>query len=178
MKKQKQTQSKSPQTARVRKPQKQRAVPGSWQRKFLDALTFRPVVQYACDRAGIDDSTAYVARHREPEFAAAWDKALDAGIQHAEAECWRRAKDGTLRPVYQQGRRVGSVREFSDQLAMFMLRAHRPDRYGEKITVTVLQREAQRIAEEMGLPDAAELIAVAEQIANAAKSAQDSLGRR
>lgn len=110
---------------------RKRTAPRTWQQVFLHALTIRPVVCHACELAGIVPSTAYRQREDHPEFAVQWDEALAMGVQHAESECWRRAVEGTLRPVFQGGNEVGRVREFSDQLAMFLLRAHAPAKYRE-----------------------------------------------
>jgi hypothetical protein len=38
-------------------------------------------------------------------------------------EAVRRAKDGYIKPVFHQGVKVGEVREYSDVLLMFMLKA-------------------------------------------------------
>ena len=43
-----------------------------------------------------------------------------------EAEAYRRAVEGVERPVYQGGRLVGTVREYSDSLLTIMLRARHP----------------------------------------------------
>jgi len=44
----------------------------------------------------------------------------------------RRAKDGTLRPVYQGGELVGHIREYSDTLGIFLLKSRRRHIYGER----------------------------------------------
>ncbi|MBX6773030.1 MAG: hypothetical protein IRY83_14975 [Chloroflexi bacterium] len=49
-----------------------------------------------------------------------------------EAEAWRRAVDGVERPVYQNGQRVGAVREYSDTLLIFLLKGGRPQKYRER----------------------------------------------
>ena len=41
----------------------------------------------------------------------------------------RRAFEGVERPVYYKGEQVGTWRFYSDALAMFLLKAHRPERY-------------------------------------------------
>jgi hypothetical protein len=37
-----------------------------------------------------------------------------------------RAVEGVERPVFQRGQQVGTIREYSDRLLMFMLKARRP----------------------------------------------------
>ena len=70
----------------------------------------------------------YAHRTTEAEFADAWDDAYDAGNDRLEDEAHRRAVDGVERPVTYRGEVVGSVREYSDVLLMFLLRGRRPDR--------------------------------------------------
>ncbi len=48
-------------------------------------------------------------------------------------EAVRRAVEGTEKPVYQQGRLVGHVQEYSDTLLIFLLKGRRPEKYGEKL---------------------------------------------
>lgn len=103
-----------------------------WRELFLQALAESGVVKYACVAAGVHRATAYRARDEDRPFAAAWDEALDDGVDALELEARRRAKDGVERPVYQSGKLAGTVREYSDSLLMFLLRAHRPERFSER----------------------------------------------
>ena len=48
-----------------------------------------------------------------------------------EAEALRRALKGTEKPVYQNGKQVGAIREYSDLLLIFLLKARRPTVYRE-----------------------------------------------
>ena len=64
---------------------------------------------------------------RDPDFSAAWDEALERGLDSIEDEVMRRAKDGVAEPVYYRGAVVGETRRFSDPLAMFILRSKRRD---------------------------------------------------
>lgn len=50
-----------------------------------------------------------------------------------EGELHRRAFKGVLKPVYQGGARVGSIREYSDTLAIFLMKAHRPEKYRDTV---------------------------------------------
>ena len=40
-----------------------------------------------------------------------------------------RVRDGVARPVFYAGAQVGTVHQFSDQLAMFVLKSKRPEVY-------------------------------------------------
>ena len=96
---------------------------------FLETLAETVNVSAACRKAGIRRRTAYNWRNADPRFAREWDDALEDGIDAMEAELHRRAFEGVERPVWHKGERVGTVRHYSDALAMFLLKAHRPARY-------------------------------------------------
>jgi hypothetical protein len=48
-----------------------------------------------------------------------------------EEEARRRAVEGTKKPIFYRGQVVGHIRDYSDVLLMFLLTAHRPERYRE-----------------------------------------------
>jgi hypothetical protein len=99
---------------------------------FCAALAETCNVGKACAAVGISRQTAYVWREERPEFAAAWDKALRVGVSALEDEAHRRAFEGTDEPVFHQGAECGSVRKYSDTLAIFLLKAHNPEKYRER----------------------------------------------
>jgi hypothetical protein len=105
---------------------------GDWKATFLAALATSGVVLTACKKARIGRTTAYKIRDEDEEFAAAWDAALDDAADEMEEEAHRRAVKGVLKPVYQGGKKVGSIREYSDTLLIFRLKAARPEKYRER----------------------------------------------
>jgi hypothetical protein len=108
-----------------------------WERVFLEALRKTPNVSAACASAGVARKTAYAHRNADPEFAAAWDDALEQSTDSLVGECYRRACQGTERPVFHQGEECGRIKEYSDTLAIFLLKAHRRSIYGDKAQVDV-----------------------------------------
>jgi hypothetical protein len=74
-------------------------------------------------------NTVYERRDADPEFAKAMADAIESGVDDLELEARRRAKDGSLKPVFQGGEHVGDIREYSDTLTIFLLKAHRPEKY-------------------------------------------------
>jgi len=46
-----------------------------------------------------------------------------------EDEAIRRAHDGTMKPVFHGGKKVGEVREYSDKLLIFLLKGCKPEKY-------------------------------------------------
>jgi hypothetical protein len=96
---------------------------------FLAALVDTVNVTLTYRRADIPRRTAYDWREADEGFARKWDDAVDEGIDLLEAELHKRAFEGVERPVYYKGEQVGTWRFYSDALAMFLLKAHRPERY-------------------------------------------------
>lgn len=78
------------------------------------------------------------ALYREdPKFKESWDSAMTSAFEHQEDEVRRRAFSGYERPVYQQGMLVGHTREYSDTLAVMMIKAGKPEIYNPKTTTLV-----------------------------------------
>jgi hypothetical protein len=89
----------------------------------------------ACKTARYARQTAYEARERDETFAKAWDEAVERGIDALEDEALRRGGSGTLKPVFYQGAKCGSVREYSDTLLIFMLKAKRPLKFRDNVAI-------------------------------------------
>lgn len=106
------------------------------QKAFLVKLAETCSVSRACVAARISRTTIYEWRDGNPEFAKSWDAALDVGVSGLEDEAIRRAYHGVVKPVYQKARRCGTIREYSDTLLIFLLKAHRPKRYRENVKIT------------------------------------------
>ena len=109
---------------------------------FCAALAETGIVARACKAVDISRVTAYEWRNEIPEFAEAWDKALKVGISALEDEAHRRAFEGCEEPVFYKGGECGSVRKYSDTLAIFLLKAHNPDKYRENSKVELSGRLA------------------------------------
>jgi len=108
---------------------------GDWKPAFLQAFLETGLIVASCDRVGIGRTTAYEARQQDEEFALAWADIEERVTEQMEAELKRRAVDGVEKPVFQGGRHVGSVQEYSDTLLIFALKARRPEKYRENVRV-------------------------------------------
>ena len=93
---------------------------------FLLALADTCQVTKSAKKAGVARQTLYAWREADEEFAKAWDVALEQGYELLEDVAIERAKNGVLKPVYQGGVKVGTIREYSDTLMVRLLQAHRP----------------------------------------------------
>jgi hypothetical protein len=99
---------------------------------FAEALAETACGAAACRRVGMSESSAYRLRRRPcgAPFRRARDAALDHAMHRLEQAVLSRALHGVARPVFHKGEQVGEYREYDERLAMFLLRARRPDRYG------------------------------------------------
>ena len=52
-----------------------------------------------------------------------------------EAEARRRTAIGVDEPVFYQGQVVGHIRKYSDNLLMFLLKAHWPEKFRENVSI-------------------------------------------
>lgn len=88
----------------------------------------------SADAAGVAPGT--VTRHRDlhDDFRELYNTAYDRFRAGLQAEGLRRALDGVIEPVYQQGRRVGFKRVYSDQLLTLYLKAHNPE-FRDKLSI-------------------------------------------
>lgn len=91
----------------------------------------------AAQAAGITRSLAYGWKAMYPGFSKVWTMAMNMAIDDLEAEARRRAFEGVLKPAgWYKGQAGGRVREYSDLLLMFLLKAHRPDKFKDRIEAT------------------------------------------
>ncbi len=110
---------------------------------FLEELARTGNVSAAAKKAHHSRQDAYKERNPEgkdqtgqleaQEFAAAWEAALEVATDMLELEARRRAEQGTLEPVFYQGEVCGKVKKYSDTLLIFLLKAHRPEKFRETI---------------------------------------------
>lgn len=107
-----------------------------WAPAFLAAIVRGSHVRDACEEAGISGQLPYHRRQNDEEFGRAWQEASDIGTKALESEAARRAYHGTLKPVFHKGNECGRIREYSDTLLMFLLRARRPKKYRDNLKVT------------------------------------------
>ena len=97
-----------------------------WAEIFLAAVMSGQHVRGAAAAAHIHETLPYKRRKTDDAFRQAWDEATEIGTGELEHEALRRAYHGTLKPVYYQGVVCGHVREYSDTLLMFLLKARNP----------------------------------------------------
>ena len=108
-----------------------------WQKIFFKALTEIPNIAYGLRKAHVSRVTIFYHCKRSAAFKARMDEALKTGIEGLEEECWKRAHDGVARGVWRNDAegnpmRVETIKEYSDTLAICLLKAHVPEKYRER----------------------------------------------
>ena len=86
--------------------------------RFLECLRDSGNIRASAKAAGVPRRTAYNWRERFVTFRNEWDDAMEDACDILEETAWKRA-----------------VKESSDRLLMFLLKAHRPDRFKERSQV-------------------------------------------
>lgn len=89
-------------------------------------------ISRACRKAKVPRSTVYDWLKKDEDFKARYNESIEIAVAALEDEAIRRAHEGTNRPVYQGGKKVGSVREYSDTLMIFLLKGLAPDKYKDR----------------------------------------------
>jgi hypothetical protein len=102
------------------------------QQRFIEALADTGSVQIASLGNGMSAESAYRLRRRPggEAFDAAWDAAMAVATRRLADAAFERALEGVEQPVFWKGDVVGTRRQPSDRLLMFLLKHHDPLTYG------------------------------------------------
>jgi hypothetical protein len=114
------------------------------QRAFIEALADTGSVSRAARMVNMAQANCYTLR-RAPgaeSFRAAWEAALDFGVQRLKDIAFERAIEGELIPVFVGGRLMGYRRKRNDALLMFCLRHYGQDSSGKRTTINYFSTRA------------------------------------
>lgn len=102
------------------------------QRRFIEALAASACVTEAAASVGLSATAAYnLRKHPDAQaFRHAWDAAIEFGMRRLVDAALARAVHGVAVPIFWKGEQVGERREYPERLAMFLMRAHDPHRFG------------------------------------------------
>ncbi|MGB3167672.1 MAG: hypothetical protein WBA68_12945 [Alteraurantiacibacter sp.] len=106
------------------------------QRRFIAHLAATGIVKQAALSIGASLEALYKLRQRPGAqgFRAAWDAAVDRGMQRLEDCALQRAIEGEERKIVSAGQVVATERRHNEALVMFFLRQRRAHRYGTEIS--------------------------------------------
>lgn len=114
---------------------------GKW-RAFLRVYTEVGVISRACAISKLSRSAVYERRDADVEFAMRLERAKEIAAENLEGEAIRRAYEGTIKPVFYKGETAGYIREYSDTLLIFLLKASDPAKYGDQVTQKIIKSDA------------------------------------
>lgn len=112
---------------------------------FIENLTLTGLEREARVHAGVSLAKYRKALDDDPDFAEQVQEAKERAVDRLESEARRRAVEGVTRHVYYKGEVVGEQTDYSDSLLMFLLKANRPDKFGDKTTLKGSKAEPLRI---------------------------------
>lgn len=105
--------------------------------RFLKVYAQCGNITSAAKVAGVGRASIYIWQEHYPDFVVAMRDADLQATEVLEKEAWRRAREGHAEPVFQHGKQVGTIQRYSDQLLMFLLRARAPERYRDRVDVSL-----------------------------------------
>ena len=110
---------------------------------FLANFRETGIIRAAAQAAGVNRTTFYRWTETDQYFTLAYEQARIDAKEKLEIEARRRALEGVakVKGIYYKGQRIDVeiVREYSDALLMFLLKALDPEKYRENINLTQTQ---------------------------------------
>lgn len=100
---------------------------------FLGHYSNTAQVKEAAKSVSVTPHTVYQWRSLDPLFKEKMDRMKPIIAQKLVDEAMRRAVDGVDKPVYQGGKRVGVIREYSDKLLSQLLKGMVPEVFGDRV---------------------------------------------
>ncbi len=99
-------------------------------REFLQMLASTCNVSRAARHIGVSRAASYKLRQNDLNFAEYWAEAIAIGVEALEDEMHRRAFEGVAVQT-----KYGTYRKYSDTLAIFLMKAHKPEKYSDRFRV-------------------------------------------
>jgi hypothetical protein len=104
--------------------------------RFLQEFAACGTVTRASRAAKVGRRTVNDWLERDAAFRELYEDALEEAVDMVEDEARRRAIKGTLKPVYQGGVKVGTIREYSDAMLAMILKGRRKEVFGDRHELT------------------------------------------
>ncbi|HEX8262713.1 MAG TPA: hypothetical protein VF547_07555 [Allosphingosinicella sp.] len=134
-----------PQIRRKRKD----ALTESEKETFLSTFAETCNIAHSARTVGRKERVFRDLKKRDPGFAADWMATLRESYDLLEAEMARRARFGTRKDVFHQGRRVARIRVFNDAMALRLLSLHRSSVERMRAAESAPRRDAKTLFDEL-----------------------------
>lgn len=92
--------------------------------------------------AGVDHRTPAKRAEVDPDFAEQAKQAEEAALDLIESAAFKSAVYGDIEPVFQSGVKVGEKVKYSDRMRELLLKAGRPEKYRERLSVDSTTRSS------------------------------------
>lgn len=103
------------------------------QNKFLNALAEYGTISKAAEATGVTRQAHYFWKQQDKAYEIAYLRAQEMGNARIEEEAWRRGVYGDERPVFYKGKKVGTVKHYSDAILALLLKGAYPDKYKDRV---------------------------------------------
>lgn len=115
---------------------------------FLREFRLCGSVTRSAEKAGVHRRTVYMWMETDERFKKLFDDSLAESTDMLEEEARRRAVDGVVVPQFYKGDLISAavVREYSDALLMFLLKARLPEKYREIRSHQLLGKDGQPVS--------------------------------
>jgi hypothetical protein len=100
---------------------------------FLAAYIENGNITRAAEIAEIERQNHYNWINEDPNYVKAFEYAKEAAADRLEQEARRRAVEGVDKPIYYKGRKIDTIKEYSDTLLIVLLKGIRPEKFRENI---------------------------------------------
>lgn len=118
------------------RPTQNRPLTRARQRAFLVAFRTTGTIAATAKKAGVGRRTVYDWMAHDAAFKAKFDSADSDFCDAVEDEMIRRGLGGVDKPVFYKGVEVATVKEYSNDLLMFVAKARMPEKYKERRELT------------------------------------------
>lgn len=103
-------------------------------KEFLLKLEETASITRACKLSKVPRRTVYDWIDADEDFVIALDRSKKIAVYALEDEAVRRGFEGTVKPVFQGGKEVGKIREYSDTLLAMLMKGGMPDKYKDRFS--------------------------------------------
>jgi hypothetical protein len=100
---------------------------------FIEVFKRTGNITYAAEQVGINRTTHFTWMKKDPKYVVRFNSAREEAADVMEAEAWRRGVKGVDKPVFYRGEEVAKIKEYSDLLLIFLLKANRPEKFRDKV---------------------------------------------
>jgi len=109
-------------------------------RILIEAIAHTGILTHSLRIANITSTSYYNHLESDPAFAEEVQRAIDFSTDCMEAEAIRRGVEGYKEAVYHQGKVVGWNTRYSDKMLEIMLKARKPDVFGNRTQMDITSK--------------------------------------